>query len=112
MKGLLKTTFGLEPFDPNKHRPVDLGLGGNSTEYLATEQDDDGLPFNFPTIWFNERGKAFKLPTETARMLSLDYEKITGKKFPRFDRGNFGAAVEAAQHRSAMGGAMKGLLAQ
>jgi len=112
MTGLLSKTFGLEPFDPKKHKPQDLGLGGLSTEYLSTEADDDGIPFNFPTIWFKPNGEAMQVPVETARMLSLDYEKATGKKFPRFERGNFGAGAERAMHRSAMNGAMQGLLAK
>ena len=112
MSGLLSQTMGLEPFDPERHSPQDLGLGGMSTEYLATEEDEDGLPFNFPTIWFDSGGKAGLLPVGAARKISLDYEKSTGKLFPRFERGNFGTAVEQAQHRSAMNGAMKGLLAK
>ena len=110
MTGLLSSTFGLEPFNPQKHTPQDVGLGGLSTEYLETGEDDSGVPFNFPTIWFNADGNAVLVPAETARSLALDYEKVTGKKFPRYD--TLGVGVEMAMHRSAAGGATKGLLAK
>jgi hypothetical protein len=109
MLNLLAQTFGLQPFDPKKHTPQDLGLGGLSTEYLATEYDNYGLPFNYPTIWFDPSGAAHYVP-DAALSLALDYEAATGAKFPRFE--NIGQAVELAQHRSALGGAAQGLLAK
>jgi hypothetical protein len=103
MSGLLSGILGLEPFDPSKHDPQDLGLGGVSTEYLATDYDEKGRVINYPTVWFDRSGKAYFLP-KAALSLALDYEAATGKRFPRFD--NTGEAVERAEHRSAMGGAL------
>ena len=106
---------GLEPFDPSKHTPQDLGLGGLSTEYLATDfdpehitfldsGDPEGLTFNYPTIWFNDRGDAIHLDDPRQAMAqALKYEKETGKKFPRFL--DLPTAVNVAKKRSNMGGA-------
>jgi|TARA_R110000744_G_scaffold33338_1_gene77768 hypothetical protein len=103
-------TFGLIPFDKNKHVPQDLGLGGLSTEYLSTESDQFGIPFNFPTVWYDKTGKAILLPLEDARVISLNYEQSTGRKFPRFN--TFDEGAETAMKRSKMGGATKGLLSR
>lgn len=97
MAGLLSGILGLEPFDPSRHEPQDLGLGGLSTEYLETGYDDDGRVINYPTVWFDREGKAYFLP-QAARSLALDYEAVTGRRFPRFE--SVDQAVERAQHRS------------
>ena len=107
--GLLDSILGLQPFDPSKHSAQDLGLGGMSTEYTATGYDPSGLVFNYPTVWFDQDGVAYYLPSE-AYSLAIDYENATGKRFPRFD--DLGQGAEMAMHRSALGGAAKGLLAR
>lgn len=107
--GLFNNILGLEPFDPAKHSPQDVGLGGMSTEYLATDYDLEGRPFNYPTIWFDQSGKAYHLPDQ-AFSLAIDYEAATGKRFPRFDE--VGQGAYSAMNRSAMGGAAQGLLAK
>lgn len=94
--------FGLEPFDPAVNKPQDVGLGGPSTEYLATEEDQHGQPFNFPTIWWDKQGKPNLMKTGDARRQALAYEYATGKKFPRYD--TFGQGDFAAMNRSALGG--------
>ena len=95
--------FGLAPYDRSKNKPVDMGLGGLSTEYLATEYDANGNPFNVPQMWFDKNGNPVLLPNEDAIAQAAEYEALNGPKFRRFD--NIGAGVEAAQHRSAQGGA-------
>lgn len=107
-----RMSFGLEPFNPEKHKPQNLGYDGVSTERILTETDEDGLPFNFPSVWFNSEGAAVELPREDARTVALAYEKQSGSRFPRFDRGRFDIGTEMAMHRSAQGGATKGLLAK
>ena len=94
----------LEPFDPAKHSPQDVGLGGLSTEYLATDLDPEGAAFNFPTIFFGEDGKAVYFEDPRAAMAqALAYEERIGQRFPRFS--DIDSAVEAARNRSQMGGA-------
>ncbi len=107
----------LEPFDPQKHTPQDMGLGGLSTEYLSTDfdpehvqfsdlGDPEGLAFNFPTIWFGEDGSPVYLEDPRRAMAqALAYEERVGRQFPRFPDLN--SAVEAARERSQMGGASK-----
>jgi hypothetical protein len=107
----------LEPFDPSKHTPQDIGLGGLSTEYLATDfdpehitfsdlGDPEGLAFNYPTIWFNDNGVPIHLEDSRQAMAqALKYETKTGKKFPRFL--DLPTAVNVAKQRSNMGGASK-----
>ena len=107
--GLLSNILGLEPFDPSKHSAQDVGLGGMSTEYIATDYDSEGRPFNYPTIWFDQSGKAYYLPDQ-AYSLAIDYENVTGKRFPRFEEVSHGAW--SAMNRSAMGGATQGVLAK
>jgi len=108
MRGLLNIPF--EPFDPSKHKPQDMGLGGMSTEYISGQTMPDGSVMNYPTIWFDPQGKAVLMDPRDAFDFALDYEARSGKKFPRY--GNAGIADEFAMHRSAMGGAQMGLLAQ
>ena len=107
--GLLNSVLGLEPFNPAKHSPQDVGLGGMSTEFLVTDYDPQGKPFNYPTIWFDQGGRAYYLPDQ-AYSLAIDYENATGRRFPRFDEVGQGAF--SAMNRSAMGGASTGLLSK
>lgn len=112
MAGLLDW-LSLEPFDPSKHKAQDVGLGGNSTEFLSTEYDQNGSPFNFPRIWFDKDGNPQVLSPEEAYQQAMIYERMTGKSFPRFD--SIESAVDKAIGRSALGGAdgvMNGLLAR
>jgi len=97
----------LEPFDPKKHTPQDVGLGGASTEYLATEYAPDGSVLNFPTIWWDESGspKLFEGDKGVREALAqaLMYEESMGRKFPRYTEPD--VAVQAAKERSQSGGA-------
>jgi len=101
--------FGLSPFDPKKNVPQDFGLGGMSTEYVSTDQDDKGNLLNYPTIWFSPDGTGNMLSPEDGLQQAAAYEYATGKKFPRFN--SIGNADTFAQHRSAMEGGMLGPLA-
>ena len=94
---------GLIPFDPKKHTPQDVGLGGLSTEYTATEYDPEGLAFNYPTIWWDEGGNPQLMNSDDAMKQALSYEDKVGRKFPRFGDPRVGG--EAARERSHEGGA-------
>jgi len=96
----------LEPFDPKKHEPIDTVGGMKSTEYLASEESPEGTAWNIPTIWFDKKTKEPVLRTgDDAWNAAFDYEKETGKKFPRYK--NIREAVDAAEKRSSKGGATK-----
>ena len=110
MAGLVELMLELEPFDPSKHQPKDVGFGGESTEYLASEYDPEGVPFNFPQVWWDIGGNPHVLTQEQAYEKAIQYEMKTGKKFPRFR--TIEDAVGTASGRSNLGGATKGLLAQ
>lgn len=124
MKLLLDSTMGsksvemfmrrgesFEPFDPSKHTPKDVGLGGPSTEYLITENAPDGGFWNIPSIWWDKKGNPTHIKDrEQALALARHYEETTGKRFPRY--GTPGAGSFAAMNRSAMGGASQGGLAR
>jgi hypothetical protein len=99
-----------EPYDPAKHQPQDLGLGGMSTEYTATQNAPDGGFWNIPTIWYTQQGEAQLLDPKDAQALAQMYEQQTGRRFPRYETPEIGA--ERAMHRSAMGGATQGRLAK
>ena len=99
----------LEPFDPAKHKPQDMGLGGMSTEYTASAPTPSGW-VNYPSIWFDQSGRAHMLEGDAAYDQAMAYEKATGRAFPRFE--NEQIAAEMAQHRSAMGGGKRGLLSK
>lgn len=91
----------MEPFDPKKHKPIELPNGGMATEYTATERSPDGKWWNIPQIWFNPAGN----PTYPARYQNIAeaYEKKKGEQvFQRFDSQE--EAVSAAQGRSDSGG--------
>lgn len=93
-----------EPFDPNKHKPIKLPGGKKATEYLASEQSPDGKAWNIPQIWFDVKtGEPKYFSGERAYDAAKEYEKRTGKKFPRYK--SIDKAVEAAKKRSSKGGA-------
>ena len=77
----------LIPFDPSKHEPVDLGLGGLSTEYLASEYAPSNGVWNIPTIWFNSETNepVYFENIDEAWEISRAYELSTGNMFPRFN---------------------------
>lgn len=103
-------TMGLEPFDPKKHKPVDVGRGGPSTELLATEYAPDGTIWNIPTLWWSKDGKPVPIDRiEDAVKVADEYERLTGKRFPRFD--SIDAGIAAAKKRSKKGGATGNYLA-
>ena len=100
----------LVPFDPKKHKPVETVGGSKATEYLASERSPEGRAWNIPQIWFEEKtGKARFLSGDRAWNAAEDYEKSTGRKFPRYD--TIKDAVSAAKARSKGGGASKNPLA-
>ena len=102
--------MGLEPFDPKKHKPTDVGKGGLSTEYLATEYAPDGSVWNIPTLWWTKEGKPMLLDRiEDAVAVADEYERKSGKRFPRFKSLDEGVA--AAKKRSKAGGATHNFLA-
>ena len=109
---------GLVPFDPAIHTPQDVGLGepgSVSTEYIATVDAPDGSVMLIPTIWWDAEGnpKLFKREdTDKAIELAIDYEKSTGKQFPRFPAGAYAEADDYAISRSKAGGASQTPLAR
>lgn len=95
-----------EPFDPKKHKPIDLPGGRKATEYLASEESPEGKAWNIPQIWFNTKtGEAKFFTSDKAWNTAQDYEKRTGNKFPRYN--SIPDAVSAAKKMSASGGASK-----
>ncbi len=104
------STLGLEPFDPKKHKAVDVGRGGPSTELLATEFAPDGSVWNIPTLWWSKDGKPVVIDRiEDAVKVADEYERATGKRFPRFESIDHG--ILAAKKRSKKGGGGGGYLA-
>jgi len=95
-----------EPFNPKKHKAIDLPGGGKATEYLASERSPEGGAWNIPQIWFNvDTGEPSFFKGDRAWDAAKAYEDRTGKKFPRYD--SIGDAVSAAKKRSSGGGASK-----
>lgn len=103
VSGLANQQFGLNPYQPGYNFPQDVGLGGISTEYTATDYDPSGQVFNYPQIWYDQEGRANVLPPDQAYQQSLAYERGSAQRFPRFD--SLGNAETFAENRSAMGGA-------
>tara|TARA_R110000787_G_scaffold1978_1_gene8245 strand:+ start:813 stop:1166 length:354 start_codon:yes stop_codon:yes gene_type:complete len=100
----------LIPFDPKRHKPIELPGGRRATEYLASEGSPEGKAWNIPQIWFDsETGDPKFLQGDRAWDAAKSYEDSTGLKFPRFE--TLGAAVEAAKSRSKAGGSSKQSLA-
>jgi hypothetical protein len=103
-------TMGLEPFNPKKHKAVDVGRGGPSTELLATEYAPDGSVWNIPTLWWDKEGRPVVIDRpDDAMRVADEYERATGTKFPRFKSIDHG--IEAAKKRSKKGGGGSGFLA-
>jgi hypothetical protein len=102
--------LGIEPFDPEKHEPIDTVGGMKATEYLASEPSPEGSAWNIPTIWYDKKTKkpvflGDKDNSDRAWNAAYRYEKETGIKFPRYK--NIESAVNAAINRSKDGGATK-----
>lgn len=96
----------LVPFDPKKHKAIDLPGGGKATEYLASEKSPEGAAWNIPQIWFDvETNQPKFLKGDKAWNEAKAYEDRTGKKFPRYK--TIKQAVSAAEKRSSRGGASK-----
>ena len=96
----------LVPFDPQKHKAIDLPGGGKATEYLASEKSPEGTAWNIPQIWFDlETNEPRFLKGDKAWDQAKAYEDRTGKKFPRYK--TIRQAVAAAEKRSSSGGASK-----
>ena len=91
-----------EPYDPDVNQPKDVGLGGLSTEYTASEIEPSGQAVNYPQIWWTPQGEPVLMEGDPAYNMMRRYEAMTSKQFPRFP--NIGAAVWAAMNRSATGG--------
>ena len=98
--------FILEPFDPSKHTPQDVGLGGPSTEYLITVDSPDGGVMVIPSIWWDEEGEPQLIEDQNeAVSLAVEYEKENSVVFPRFAPKAYKKADAFAQQRSKLGGA-------
>ena len=96
----------LVPFDPQRHKAIDLPGGGKATEYLASEKSPEGTAWNIPQIWFDvETNEPRFLNGDKAWDQAKAYEDRTGKKFPRYK--TIRQAVAAAKKRSSSGGASK-----
>ena len=93
----------LVPFDPDKHTPKDVGLGGPSTEYLVTDNHPDGGVFNYPSVWWGEDGEPVLLKGDEAYEQAIEYERRNKKRFPYYP--DVETAVDAAKSRSSGGGA-------
>lgn len=103
----------LEPFDPSKHNPKDVGLGGPSTEYLMTFEAPDGGYWNVPSIWWGPNGNAYYFPegkSDDVWNMAKEWEDKTGERFPRYD--TMEGAEMAAARRSEEGGASERRLTQ
>ncbi len=102
LNAMQQVRYGLRPYDPAVNQAQDVGLGGPSTEYLATGEDPYGQAFNYPTIWWDMSGNPVLLNGDQAYNQAVDYEVNSGVRFPRYD--SIGQAETFAQHRSIMGG--------
>ena len=96
---------GPVPFDPAKHKPVQLEDGRRMTERLVTTPSPDNQWWAVPSVWFNQDGEHIVLDEETAAAIAKRYEEDTGKRFPRF-KGE-PEATGFAKDRSSKGGATK-----
>ena len=102
--------LNIEPFDSEKHEPIDTVGGMKATEYLASEPSPEGSAWNIPTIWYDKETKepvflGGKDNSDRAWNAAYRYEKETGIKFPRYK--DIPSAVDAAINRSKDGGATK-----
>ncbi len=105
MAGRQVDQFGLKPFDPSVNVPKDVGLGGPSTEYTATDYDPNGVPFNYPQIWWDRDGTPYLIQGDQGYNQAVAYEATSGMRFPRYN--SIANADFASQNRSAIGGAEK-----
>jgi hypothetical protein len=95
-----------EPFNPSKHKPKDVGLGGLSTEYLVTQDAPDGSVWVIPSIWWDQSGEPMLIEDqEQIQKLAQEYEAATGSLFPRFGERDYETADAWARQRSSTGGA-------
>lgn len=100
-----------EPFNPKKHKPIQTVGSGFATEYTTTAKAPGGGVFTFPQIWFDTKsGESRFFRRDKGRAKALEYEKLTGKQFPRHD--SFEKANKAAAKRSGKGGASQKQLAK
>ena len=101
----------VEPFDPEKHDPIQTAGQSTATEYTSTTESPDGDVWNIPQIWFSvETGEPALKTGDDAWAAAYEYEKQTGKMFPRFN--SIPEAESAAQSRSDQGGASEQPLAR
>jgi hypothetical protein len=101
----------VEPFDPEKHSPIQTAGQSTATEYTSTTESPDGDVWNIPQIWFSvETGEPVLKTGDDAWAAAYEYEKKTGKMFPRFN--SIPEAESAAQSRSDQGGASEQPLAR
>ena len=76
----------------------------SGVNHQSWEKSPEGKAWNIPTIWFNtETKEPVFLKGDKAWNTAFEYEKETGKKFPRFK--DIPTAVKAAEKRSDKGGA-------
>ena len=81
------------------------------TEYTMTVKDPSGKFVLVPSIYMNQNNKPVRFTRESqALKAAMNYEKNSGKKFPRFKTPE--EAGEFAQKRSRSGGVKKGPLAK
>ena len=104
-ENLLKAT-SLRPLRGNEVRRNKDGAG--STEITIT-REVDGKFVVMPSLW-SSQGKFIELRPQRAAAAAMNYEKATGKKFPRF--GSIKEAGEFAKQRSQAGGIKSGPLAR
>lgn len=102
------TWHGPVPFNPSKHKPIELKDGKFMTERLISIDAPDGRTWAIPTVWFDQEGKHSQVSNTTASRIAEMYENATGVIFPRFD--TVAEAEAFIRKRSAMGGASKSML--
>jgi hypothetical protein len=69
----------VEPFDPEKHSPIQTAGQSTATEYTSTTESPDGDVWNIPQIWFSvETGEPVLKTGDDAWAAAYEYEKQTG----------------------------------
>jgi hypothetical protein len=102
--------FMTRPLQPGEEIPGPEG--GNMSEVSITVNEDalnSNRSTNIPSLWMID-GVAQLVDQEQAIRLAVEYENITGLRFPSYDTNK--AAVDAAIARSAQDGIYAGPLAQ
>jgi hypothetical protein len=89
----------MRPLQGDEKRPNDDG--SHSTEITRTIQDDEGNWIVIPSLW-NDNGKYVELGERESVFASRDYERSSGKRFPRFS--SLEEAEKFAVERSRSGG--------